>query len=124
MTDKKKAHCPAPGAVVEACRSYYSATHAQTPAKAYTALITRGLALVAEARPDKPHLAEMCRRKVPRFDGWIATHIPSSAREQARHMKRDRAFVSLQELYLEAVLAALTERGFISPELEPTSVRP
>jgi hypothetical protein len=109
--------------VVDACRSYSTATRAQSPAKAYAALIARGLALLAEASRDKRHLTDVCRRKFPRFDGLIATHIPSSVREQARHMKRDRAFESLQELYLEAVLAALAERGAISPEMEPISGR-
>jgi hypothetical protein len=51
----------------------------------------------------------------------ISTHIPTSVREQARHLKRERAFASLQEIYLEAILGSLIRRGFMSRGLDLTT---
>lgn len=51
----------------------------------------------------------------------ISTHIPASVREQERHLKRERAFTSLQELYLEAILGSLIKRGFLSRKLDLVS---
>jgi hypothetical protein len=48
----------------------------------------------------------------------ISTHIPASVRKQARHLNRERAFASLQELYLEAILGSLIKRGFMSRKLD------
>src|SRR5262245_30330438 len=119
MPQAKKAHCPAPGAVATAWRNYWAATQPQSPAKAGAALISEGVALLAEARQDAPKLLEACRRKYPRLSAAISTHIPSSVREQARHLKRERAFASLQELYREAILGSLVKRGFMTRGLDP-----
>jgi hypothetical protein len=117
----KKAHCPAPGAVARACRNYWAATQPRSLAKAGAVLISEGIALLSEARQDAPKLVEACRRKYPRFADAISTHIPASVREQARHLKRARAFASFQELYLEAILGSLIKRGFMSRKLELTT---
>lgn len=123
MPKAKKAHCPAPGAVATACRDYCAANQPQSPAKAGAALISEGIALLSEARQDAPKLLEACRRKYPRLGAAISTHIPASVREQGRHLKRERAFASLQELYLEAILGSLIKRGFMSRGLELTTGR-
>ena len=118
MPRAKKAHCPAPGAVAAACRDYWAATQPQSLAKAGAALIVEGVALLAEARQDAPKLLEACRRKHPRLGHAISTHIPAAVRRQARHLKRERAFASLQELYLEAILGSLVKRGYMSRKLD------
>jgi hypothetical protein len=123
MPQAKKAHCPAPGAVATACRNYWAANQPQTRAKAGAVLIAEGIALLSEARQDAPKLLEACRRKYPRLGHAISTHIPAAVREQARHLKRARAFASLQELYLEAILGSLIKRGLISRGLDlPTGL--
>jgi hypothetical protein len=121
MPQFKKAHCPAPGAVATACRHYWAANQPLSPAKAGAVLIAEGIALLAEARQDAPKLLEACRRKYPRLGRAISTHIPTAVRKQARHLKRERAFASLQELYLEAILGSLIKRGFMSRALELTT---
>ena len=121
MPKAKKAHCPAPGAVLAACRGYWAANQPQSLAKAGAALISDGIALLSEATQDAPKLIETCRRKYPRLGEAISTHIPASVREQARHLKRARAFASLQELYLEAILGSLIKRGFMSRKLDVTA---
>jgi hypothetical protein len=118
MPKAKKAHCPAPGVVVTACRNYCAANQPQSLAKAGTALISDGIALLSDAAQDAPKLFEACRRKYPRVADALSTHIPASVREQARHLKRARAFASLQEIYLEAILGSLVKRGFISRKLD------
>jgi hypothetical protein len=120
MPQAKKAHCPAPGAVATACRNYWAATQPRSLAKAGTALISEGIALLSEAREDAPRLLDVCRCKYPRLSDAISTHVPASVREQARHLKRARAFASLQELYLEAILGSLIKRGFMSRRLDLT----
>jgi hypothetical protein len=121
MPKAKKAHCPAPGAVVAACRNYCAANQPQSLAKAGAALIADGVALLSEATQEAPKLIEACRRKYPRLGEAISTHIPAAVREQARHLKRARAFASLQELYLEAILGSLIKRGFMSRKLDGTA---
>jgi hypothetical protein len=118
MPQVKKAHCPAPGAVATACRNYWAANQPQSLAKAGADLISEGIALLSEARQDAPRLLEASRRKYPRLGDAISTHIPAAVREQARHLKRERAFASFQELYLEAILGSLVKRGFLSRRLE------
>jgi hypothetical protein len=118
MPQAKKAHCPAPEVVATACRNYWAATQPQSLAKAGAALIAEGIALLSEARQDAPKLLEACRRKYPRLSDAISTHIPAAVREKARHLKRERAFASFQELYLEAILGSLIRRGFISHRLD------
>ena len=118
MPRAKKAHCPAPRAVATACRNYWAASQPQSLAKAGAALISEGITLLSEARQDAPKLIEACRTKYPRLAAAVSTHIPASVREQARHLKRERAFVSLQELYLEAILGSLIKRGFLSRKLD------
>ena len=103
-----------------ACRNYCAATQSQSRAKAGAVLISEGIALLSEARQDAPKLLEACRRKYPRLGDAISTHIPASVREQARHLKRARAFASFQELYLEAILGSLIKRGFMSRGLDLT----
>jgi hypothetical protein len=124
MPQAKKAHCPAPGAVVAACRNYCAANQPQSWAKAGAALISEGVALLSEAGQDAPKLVEACRRKYRRLGEAISTHIPASVREQARQLKRACAFASFQELYLEAILGSLIKRGFMSRGLELTMRRP
>lgn len=121
MGEVKKAHCPAPGTVVAACHHYFVEAQPQSPAKSAANLISEGLELVAEAAPDAPKLADLCRIKYPHFGNEISTHIPSSVRERARHVKRAQGFASLQDLYLEAILKSLTKRGLMGPELEPSA---
>jgi hypothetical protein len=121
MPQAKKAHCPAPGAVASACRNYWAATQPQSLAKAGAALISEGIALLSEARHDAPRLLDACRRKHPRLGDAISTHIPASVREQARHLRRARAFASFQELYLEAILNSLIKRGLMSRKLDVTT---
>lgn len=121
MPRPKKAHCPAPGAVVAACRDYWAANQPQSLAKAGATLISEGIAFLSEATQDGPKLVEACRRKYPRLGSAISTHIPAAVREQARHLRRARAFASLQELYLEAILGSLIKRGFMSRTLEVTT---
>jgi hypothetical protein len=121
MSEVKKAYCPAPGAVVSAYHQCLTAMQPETPGKGCAALISEGIALIAEARQDAPRLVDMCRSKHPRFGHHISTHIPASVREQARHLKRAHGFASFQDLYLEAILRSLTKHGFLSPSLEPTA---
>ena len=121
MPKAKKAHCPAPGVVVAACRNYCAAHQPQSLAKAGAALISEGIALLADATQDAPKLIEACRRKYPRLGDAISTHVPAAVREQARHLKRAGAFASLQELYLEAILGTLIKRGFMSRKLDVTA---
>jgi hypothetical protein len=121
MPKAKKAHCPAPGAVVAACRDYWAANQPQSLAKAGAALISDGIALLSDATQEAPKLIETCQRKYPRLGEAISTHIPAAVREQARHLKRARAFASLQELYLEAILGSLIKRGFMSRKLDVTA---
>jgi hypothetical protein len=121
MPKAKKAHCPAPGAVVAACRNYCAANQPQSLAKTGAALISDGVALLSEVTQETPKLIESCRRKYPRLGEAISTHIPAAVREQARHLKRARAFASLQELYLEAILGSLIKRGFMSRKLDVTA---
>ena len=118
MPQAKKAHCPAPNAVTTACRNYWAATQPQSLAKAGAALISEGIGILSEARRDAPKLIEACRTKYPRLGAAISTHIPASVRERARHLKRERAFASFQELYLEAILGSLIKRGFLSRKLD------
>ena len=121
MPHAKKAHCPAPGAVVTASRKYWAASQPQSLAKAGAALIAEGIALLSDAREDAPKLLDACRRKYPRLGDAISTHIPAAVREQARHLKRARAFASFQELYLEAILGSLIKRGFLTRSMDLTT---
>jgi hypothetical protein len=51
----------------------------------------------------------------------MSTHIPASVREQARQLKRERAFASFQELYLEAILGSLIKQRLLSKKLDPVA---
>ena len=73
MTKAKKAHCPAPGAVLAACRNYWAANQPQSLAKAGAALISEGIALLSDAAPDAPKLVEACRRHYPRLSDAISS---------------------------------------------------
>jgi hypothetical protein len=53
--------------------------------------------------------------------GAATTHIPAAVREQARQLKRARSFRSFQEIYLEAMLASLVDRGLLTAELDAKS---
>jgi len=118
MSDKRKATCLAPNAVVTACSGRSAALHAHSPAAGCALIIAEGLALLARASETAPKLVDLCHRKYPSFDRVIATHIPASLREQARQLKRARSFSSFQELYLEAVLASLVDRGLLTAGLD------
>ena len=120
MSDKRKATCPAPSAVVAACDKRLLALEARSPAAGYAQIIAEGMALLARASETAPKLADLCHGKYPRFDRIISTHISAALREQARQLKRARTFASLQEIYLEALLAALVERGLLTVGLDAT----
>lgn len=121
MSDKRKATCPAPNAVIAACRTRLPALHAQSPAAGYGQIIAEGLALLARASEAAPKLIDLCHSKYPQFNQAISTHIPVSVREQARQLKRARSFRSFQEIYLEAVLASLIDHGVLTAELDAQS---
>jgi hypothetical protein len=126
MSDKRKATCPAPSAVIAACRKRFPALDAHSPAAGYAQIIVEGVALLARASEAAPKLVDLCHSKYPRFDQAISTHIPAAVREQARQLKRARAFGSFQEIYLEAVLASLVDRGQLTAALEtkPEALQP
>ena len=120
MTKAKKAHCPAPGAVLAACRNYWAANQPQSLAKAGAALISEGIALLSDATPDAPKLVEACRRHYP---AWVTrsrrtSRLPCASR---RASSSGHAFASFQELYLEAILGSLIKRGFMSRKLDVTT---
>jgi hypothetical protein len=118
MSDKKKATCLVPSAIVGACRNCFATTHLRSPAAGHAQLISEGIALVARRNEGAPKLIDQCRSKYPRFDQEISTHIPASVREQARLLKRPKGFGSFQELYLEVILASLVARSFLTAGLE------
>jgi hypothetical protein len=118
MSDKRKATCPVPSAVIAACRRRFPALHARSPAAGFAQIIAEGFALLARAGETAPKRAELCHSKYRDFDQVISTHIPAALREQARQLKRARNFGSFQEIYLEAVLAALVDRGLLTSGLE------
>jgi len=118
MSDKKKATCLAPSAIVAVCRTCFAAIHPRSPVAGHAQLISEGIALVAPRDEGAPKLIDQCRSRYPWFDRKISTHIPASVREQARLLKRAKGFRSFQELYLEAMLASLVVRGFLTVGLE------
>jgi hypothetical protein len=120
MSATKKATCLAPRAVIAACHDCFAAVTPRSPAAGYARLIADGIALLARASQDAPKLVDLCRSKYPGSDQEISTHIPTSAREQARQLKRAKA-LSLQQIYLGAVLASLIDRGFMSVGLDAAS---
>jgi hypothetical protein len=93
---------------------------ARSPAAGWAQIITEGMALLARVGEAAPKLIDLCHGKYPDFDRKISTHIPVALREQARQLKRARAFGSFQEIYLEAVLRALVDRGLLTAGLDPT----
>jgi hypothetical protein len=121
MSDKKKATCPAPSAIVAACDKRLLALQARSPAAGYAQIIAEGLAILARAGGAAPKLAQLCHGKYPQFDRIISTHIPATLREQARQLKQARAFGSFQEIYLEAILEALVDRGLLTAGLDAKS---
>ncbi len=120
MADQRKAACPAPSAVVAACDKRLPGLQAHSRAAGYAQIIAEGMALVARAAETSPKLVDLCHGKYPDFDRKISTHIPVALREQARQLKRARAFGSFQEIYLEALLRALVDRGLLTGGLEAT----
>jgi hypothetical protein len=118
MSDKRKATCPAPSAVIKACRKHLPALHARSPAAGYAQIIAEGIALLARASEAAPELIDVCHSKYARFDEVISTHIPAAVREQARQLKRARSFGSFQEFYLEAILASLVDRDVLTAGLD------
>lgn len=117
MSATKKATCGAPSAVVAACHACFGTIGARSPAAGYARLIADGIALLSRT-DQKAKLLDLCRKRYPVFDRKISTHIPISAREQARHLRRAKAIASLAELYLEATLASLIERGCMTADLD------
>jgi len=118
MSDRRKATCLAPSAIVAVCRTCFAAIYPRSPAAGHAQLISEGIALVARRNEGAPKLIDQCRSKYPRFDQEISTHIPASVREQARLLKRAKGFGSFKELYLEAMVASLVARGFLTAGLE------
>ena len=121
MSDRRKATCLAPSAIVAVCRTCFAAIYPRSPAAGHAQLISEGIALVARRNEGAPKLIDQCRSKYPRFDQEISTHIPASVREQARLLKRAKGFGSFQELYLEAMVASLVARGFLTAGLEASA---
>jgi hypothetical protein len=91
---------------------------AHSPAAGYVQIIAEGVALVARAAETAPKPVDLCRGEYPDFDRKISAHILVALREQARQLKRARAFGSFQEIYLEAVLTVLVERGLLTAGLD------
>jgi hypothetical protein len=120
MPEKRKAACPAPSAVVAACDKRLLALQARSPAVGYAQIIAEGMTLLARAGESAPKLIDLCHLKYPQLDRKISTHIPVALREQARQLKRARGFGSFQEIYLEAVLRALVDRGLLTAGLDAT----
>jgi hypothetical protein len=118
MSKAKKAHCPVPVTIAAACREYWATTQPQSLAKAGAALISEGIKLLSEAGQNAPKLTEACRAKYPSLGAAMSTHIPAAVREQARQLKRERAFASFQELYLEAILGSLIKQRLLSRKLD------
>ena len=96
MSDKRKATCLAPSAIVAVCRTCFAAIYPRSPAAGHAQLISEGIALVARRNEGAPKLIDQCRSKYPRFDQEISTHIPASVREQARLLKRAKGFGSFR----------------------------
>jgi hypothetical protein len=119
MSDKRKATCPVPSAVIAACQTRLAELQARSKAAGYAQLVAEGVTVLARTSETAPKRIDLCRSKYPDFDRMIATHIPAAAREQARQLKRARGFRSFQEVYLEAVLATLVDRGLLTPALDP-----
>ena len=118
MSASKKAACLAPRIVIAACQRCIEAMKARSAAAGYAQLIADGIALLGRTSQVTPKLTDVCHDKYPEWGHKISTHIPTSAREQARHLKRDITFGSLRQVYLEALLASLIERGFMTSGLE------
>jgi len=94
------------------------AMKARSTAAGCTRLIADGIALLGRTSQVTPKLTEVCHDKYLEPGHEISTQIPTSAREQARHLKRDKTLGSLHEVYLEALLISLVERGFMTSGLE------
>jgi len=80
--------------------------------------VTRGVVTPAG---EVPSLAQ--KRLAGALAWWVpgtqnVINIPASVREQARLLKRAKGFASFQQLYLEAMLASLIARGFLTAGLE------
>ena len=117
MSATKKATLFVPNPVIAACRRCIDAMKARSPAAGYARLITDGTALLGRTSQVIPKLVDRCHDKYPDFDREISAHIPTSG-EQARHLKQAKALGSLREVYLEALLASLVDRGFMTAALE------
>jgi hypothetical protein len=61
MSDKKKATCLAPSAIVAVCRNSFTTTHPRSPAAGHAQLISQGIALVARRNEGAPKLIDQCR---------------------------------------------------------------
>ncbi len=118
MSATKKASFLAPVAVIAACRRCIDVMKARSSAASYARLVSDGIALLGRASQATPKLIDQCHDKYPGFDREISAHIQTSAREQARHLKQEKKLRSLRKVYLEALLASLVERGFMTADLE------
>ena len=67
MSDKKKATCLAPSAIVAVCRTCFAAIHPRSPAAGHAQLISEGIALVAPRDEGAPKLIDQCRSRYP----WV-----------------------------------------------------
>jgi len=117
MSAMKKATCVAPSSVIAACHRSFGTMEPRSPAAGYARLITEGITLLGRSER-KTGRVGLCRTKYPVFDRKISTHIPSASREQARQLRRTKAIPTFAELYLEAMLAALVERGCMTTGLD------
>lgn len=118
MSATKKATLFVPNPVIAACRRCIDAMKARSSAAGYARLITDGIALLGRTSQVTPKLVDRCHDKYPDLDREFSAHIPTSAREQARHLKQAKTLGSLREVYLEALLASLVDRGFMTAALE------
>ena len=120
MSAAKKAACLAPRSVIAACQRCIEVMEVRSSAAGYARLIADGIARLARTDQVTQKLIDLCREKYPKLDREISAHIPTSARKQARHLKRAKTFGSLRDVRLEALLVALVERGLMTSELEVT----
>ena len=118
MSATKKATCLALRAVIAACQRCIEAMKARSTAAGYARLVADGIALLGRTSQVTPKLTDVCHDKYLEPGHEIFAQIPTPVREQARHLKRDKTLGSLREVYLEALLISLVERGFMASGLD------
>jgi hypothetical protein len=68
MSEKKKASCLAPSAIVLACRHCFAVARPRSPAAGHAQLISEGIALLARTNEGAPKLVDRCQNRYPDFD--------------------------------------------------------